>query len=60
METKPNGNGHKELGRTKGQPKVSKLGQRLRELSDKALSSGTTTLSNAQIQKLISEARGRI
>jgi len=40
-------------------PKVSRLGQRLRELSDKALASGTDTLSNEQIHRLISEIRGK-
>lgn len=39
--------------------KISKLGQRLREISDKALASGTETLSLEQIQTLISEIRGR-
>lgn len=39
--------------------RVSRLGQRLRELSDKALASGTRTLSTEQIHKLIAEVRGR-
>jgi hypothetical protein len=39
--------------------KVSKLGQRLRQLSDRALASGTDTLSNEEIHRLISEIRGR-
>jgi hypothetical protein len=41
------------------QPKVSRLGSRLRELSDKALASGIETLSNEQIHQLIAETRGR-
>jgi len=41
-------------------PKVSPtpLGQRLREISDRALASGVKTLSREQIQKVILEARG--
>ena len=39
--------------------KVSNLGRRLRELSDKALASGTNTLSNDEIHALISEVRGK-
>ncbi len=42
-----------------GPSNVSRLGLRLRELSDKALASGTKTLSLEEIHKLISEARGR-
>ena len=38
--------------------KVSKLGQRLREISDRALASGTETLSIDQIRALISQTRG--
>jgi hypothetical protein len=37
--------------------KISPLGKRLREISDKALSSGTKTLSQAEIQRLIAEVR---
>ena len=44
---------------TQSNQKISKLGQRLRELSNKALASGTETLSLEQIQILISEIRGR-
>jgi hypothetical protein len=40
------------------QPKVSRLGSRLRDLSDKALASGIETLSNEQIHQLIAETRG--
>lgn len=38
--------------------KVSKLGQRLRELSDKALASGTKVLSSEEIHQLLCEIRG--
>jgi len=40
-------------------PRVSRLGQRLRELSDKALATGTKTLTTEQIHQQISEVRGR-
>ena len=53
-EEKPNGNGAKPPSPIK----VSKLGQRLRELSDQALASGTTTLSLEEIHGVISKARG--
>lgn len=49
---KPNGNAP---GAT---PKISKLGQRLREISDEALASGTERLSLDEIHRVISEARG--
>jgi hypothetical protein len=54
--TKNGNNGHEVA--PAGTPKVSKLGKRLREISDKALASGTKTLSHAEIQRLISEVRG--
>ena len=57
MSGKPSKNGHLSSRRT-STPKVSKLGQRLRELSDKALASGTRTLSPEQIRQRISEIRG--
>jgi len=38
--------------------KVSKLGQKLREISDQALASGTKTLSLEEIHGVISRARG--
>jgi hypothetical protein len=37
---------------------ASKLGERLRELSDKALASGTTTLTIEQIHRRVSDIRG--
>lgn len=37
---------------------VSRLGQRLREISDRALASGTKVLSLDQIHELLSEIRG--
>jgi len=39
-------------------PKVSDLGKRLREISDKALASGVRTLSSEEIGRMVSEARG--
>ena len=56
---KQNGNGSNGSKRG-GQlaPKVSTLGQRLREISDRALVSGVKTLSRGQIQKVILETRG--
>jgi hypothetical protein len=39
---------------------VSKLGQRLRELSDKAIASGTTTLTIEQIHRRVSDVRGEL
>jgi hypothetical protein len=54
-----NGKNGKSSGRSPARiPKTSTLGQRLRELSDKALASGTKTLSHAQIQNLVWEIRG--
>ena len=58
MAKTPSKNG-KGTGEVPASPKVSRLGQRLRELSDKALASGTDTLSNEQIHRLISEIRGK-
>jgi len=40
------------------QPRATKLGQKLRELSDRALASGTKTLTLDQIHARISETRG--
>jgi len=37
---------------------VSDLGRRLRELSDKALASGTKALSYEEVRRLLSEVRG--
>ena len=54
--SRPNGHGDP---RNPSPPKVSRLGQRLRELSDRALATGTKTLTTEQINKQISEARGR-
>jgi hypothetical protein len=62
MAQHKNGSQQRDLEKSRGTPntqKVSKLGQRLRELSDKALASGTKTLSLEQIQQLISDIRGR-
>jgi hypothetical protein len=39
-------------------PEVSDFGRRLRQLSDKAIASGTPTLSHDQIRRLLSEVRG--
>ena len=53
---KQNGNGSKG-----GQlvPKASTpLGQRLREISDRALASGVKTLTRDQIQQAVRDARG--
>lgn len=44
---------------SKPTPNTSKLGKRLRELSDKALATGTEPLSLKEIHLLIAEARGR-
>lgn len=38
--------------------KISKFGQRLREMSDKALASGTKVLSSEEIHQLLCEIRG--
>jgi hypothetical protein len=53
-----NGNGNGSRGLGPKVPKISPLGQRLREISDKALDSGVKTLSREQIQKLVLETRG--
>ena len=45
-------------GQSKPDTGVSKLGQRLREISDRALASGVKTLSREQIQMVVLEARG--
>jgi hypothetical protein len=57
--TKQNGNGFNgSKGGGRLVPKVSTLGQRLREISDRALASGVKTLSREQIQRVILETRG--
>ena len=55
-----NGNGNESKGGhlSPKVPKISPLGQRLREISDKALDLGVKTLSREQIQKLVLETRG--
>jgi len=57
--TRPTGNGGLATQARRTLPEVSKLGSRLRELSDKALASGIETLSNEQIHQLIAETRGK-
>jgi len=54
-----NGNNKKQLQGSQD-VKVSTLGQKLREISDKALASGTKILSIDEIHQLICEARGSI
>jgi hypothetical protein len=51
---KPTGGG----GQT-DRPQTSRLGTRLRELSEKAIASGVELLSTEQIHDRISEVRGR-
>lgn len=59
MEKNGHKNGRKKIGAPPAdKARASELGQRLREISDKALASGTTRLSHDQIQRLISEVRG--
>jgi hypothetical protein len=55
----PHQNGQNKGASESGARKVSKLGQRLREISDKALASGVERLSTEQIHELIAEIRGR-
>ena len=55
MPDHKNGNHKQKVTTTQ---KVSKLGQRLREISDRALASGTKTLSYEEVRRLISEVRG--
>jgi hypothetical protein len=53
---KQNGNGNAKGGElVRG---ISPLGQRLREISDRALAAGVKTLSREEIQKAVLEARG--
>ncbi len=53
-----NGDERKEVTHSGGVA-VSELGRHLRELSDKALASGTSRLTNKQIHQLVAEIRGR-
>jgi hypothetical protein len=54
-----NGKNGKRLARpAEPSPEISKLGQRLREISDEALASGTKTLSSDEIHELLCEIRG--
>jgi hypothetical protein len=55
---KANNNG-KNKDSAVSKPQISRLGQRLRAIREKALASGTETLSTAEIHRLISEIRGR-
>jgi hypothetical protein len=55
---KANNNGKNKNSST-SKPPISRLGQRLRAIRDKALASGTETLSTKEIHQLISETRGR-
>jgi hypothetical protein len=52
------GKNGKPLQRAAETPTISKLGQRLREISDKALASGTKTLSLDEIHDYLAEVRG--
>ena len=54
--TKHNGNG--SSGKLTPTPKVSQLGQRLREIREQALAKGMQTLSFEEIQRRVLEARG--
>jgi hypothetical protein len=53
-----NGRNGKPLQRAPEPPKVSRLGQLLREISDKALASGTRVLSADEIHDRLAEIRG--
>lgn len=53
-----NGKNGKALQRAPGTPRISKLGQRLREISDEALASGTKVLTADQIHDRRVEIRG--
>jgi hypothetical protein len=56
-----NGKNGKGLRRASEAPvKTSALGQKLREISDQALASGTRVLSIDEIHQLICEARGSV
>jgi hypothetical protein len=50
------GNGN--LSRSAFPPEISKLGQRLRSISDKALASGVKVLSREEIRNVLLETRG--
>jgi hypothetical protein len=45
-------------GRTSEPPKISKLGKRLREISDRAIASGVEILSVDEIHDRLRETRG--
>ena len=54
-----NGGNGKHLERSAGPtPRISELGRRMREISDRALASGTKVLSPDEIDALLSEIRG--
>ena len=53
-----NGRNGKPLQRVPQVPEISKLGQRLREISEKALASGTRVLSADEIHERLAEIRG--
>jgi len=56
MEKFPSKNGKSR--ETAAPVQVSKLGKRLREISDKALASGVKVLSRDEIRKVLLEVRG--
>jgi hypothetical protein len=58
MPQHKNGSNGKNEPKAGTQPKISRLGQQLREISDQALASGTKTLSLEEIHGVISKARG--
>jgi len=53
-----NGRNERPLQRAAQVPEISKLGQRLREISDRALASGTKVLSADEIHERLCEIRG--
>jgi hypothetical protein len=57
VTNKPLGRSGKPI-RSASPPEISKLGQRLRAISDKALASGVTVLSREEIKNLLLETRG--
>jgi hypothetical protein len=57
--TERNGkDGGKSLQSGSETPRISKLGRRLREISDQALATGTKVLSAEEIQSRVVELRG--
>lgn len=57
VTNKPSGKNGRPI-RSASPPEISKLGQRLRAISDKALASGVKVLSREEIRDVLLETRG--